>query len=667
LLIESSEKGAAFLVRRVGGDWREVYGLTPGHVTTIGRSSTNRIIVDDEICSRNQCEVFQAGNSWVLRDLRSRNGTHVDGRQVSGDWSLEVGQIIQIGSFALGFIHDLTELPDGLIADRETVTTEFKIGDGGLSDQIEILHRKGKSVIASEDSANRYSSELSKLFRLGLELGTAETPAELSDVVLMSLSRETVADICAILLLPAKPDQEPQPSGLQVVAYRAENDLPYQRVSDNLSQTVLTSREAILGNNVESDATLSVFDSLGKMKAMSVICAPIRSGDKLLGLVHLYSTNPDNSLDIDDLEYVVAVSDQFGVALDKIHQREVLATGLEKVRGTARMMRKQLELTSQLIGVSEIMNELRATIGLIAKSDATALVRGESGVGKELVARAIHYQSNRSDGPLVCMNCAALSESLLESELFGHEKGAFTGAFERKMGRFEQSDGGTLFLDEVGEMSPSIQAKFLRVLEGHPFERVGGRQSLKVDVRVVAATNRNLESAIEDGSFRKDLYFRLHVAEIRVPPLRQHIEDVEVLANHFLEKFAKKSGSNIAGFTQGAMDALTNYHWPGNVRELQNTIERTVIMCANEVVCESDIRLSSLEQQLAVPACATAPVASIGYRSVSIADLEKEHILATLEHLDWNKSQAAQILGIERSTLDRKLKRYHVTRPDRAG
>ena len=666
-MTESTEIGSAFLVRRVRGEWREVYGLTSGQVTTIGRSSTNRIVVDDEICSRNQCEVFQAGNAWVLRDLGSRNGTLVEGREVSGDWSLEVGQLIQIGSFVLGFTHELTELPAPDVVDGETVTTEFKMGDDDLDDEIRILHRRDHSVIASEDSANRYSSELSKLFRLGLDLGTAETPSELANVVLMSLSAETVADICAILLFPARLDEKPVPSNLQVVAYRAESDLPYHRVSDNLSETVLTSREAVLGNNVEGDTKLSVFDSLGKMQAMSVICAPVRSGDKLLGLVHLYSTNPDNALDIDDLEYTVAVSDQFGVALDKMHDREQLATGLEKVRGTARMMRKQLELTSQLIGISDTMNQLRATIDLIAKSDATALVRGESGVGKELVTRAIHYRSKRNDGPLVCMNCAALSETLLESELFGHEKGAFTGAVERKMGRFEQADGGTLFLDEVGEMSPAIQAKFLRVLEGHPFERVGGRQQLTVDVRVVAATNRDLETAVEEGLFRKDLYFRLHVAEIRVLPLRQHPEDIEVLANHFLKKFTEKSGSNITAFTPGAMNALTNYHWPGNVRELQNTIERTVIMCVNEVVCESDIRLSSLEQQMVGGVTAPVSVAPAGHRPISIADLEKEHILSTLDHTDWNKSQAAQILGIERSTLDRKLKRYHVTRPDRSG
>jgi Nif-specific regulatory protein len=245
--------------------------------------------------------------------------------------------------------------------------------------------------------------------------------------------------------------------------------------------------------------------------------------------------------------------------------------------------------------------------------------------------------------------------------LFGHEKGAFTGAVDRKVGRFEQADGGTLFLDEVGEMSSSIQAKFLRVLEGYPFERIGGRKPLQVNVRIVAATNRDLEEAVEDGDFRKDLYFRLQVAEITASPLRERRDDIELLARSFLQKFVQKTGRVITGFTDEAMQTLRDYNWPGNVRELQNTIERTVILCRNEVVRASDIQLSGLATRPAQPAADRSP--SEEYRELSMADVEQEHILKTLEHTGWNKSRAAQILGIERSTLDRKLKRYHVPKP----
>jgi len=317
-----------------------------------------------------------------------------------------------------------------------------------------------------------------------------------------------------------------------------------------------------------------------------------------------------------------------------------------------------------LIGTSEAMEELRHRIALIASTDATALIRGDSGVGKELVARSIHFNSPRRNGPFVCMNCAALAESLLESELFGHEKGAFTGATDRKIGKFEQADGGTLFLDEVGEMTPSIQAKFLRVLEGHPFERIGGRKPIQVDVRVVAATNQNLEQGIKDGRFREDLYYRLHVAEIRVGPLRERKHDIPVLAEYFLERFVEKTGRQIRGYSDDAMEILVAYDWPGNVRELQNTIERTVILCAEELVLPGDIQLSAYSAATTEPAPASTPTPASKYRRISLAELEHEHILATLQATDGNKSKASQILGIERSTLDRKLKRYQAASAD---
>jgi Nif-specific regulatory protein len=260
------------------------------------------------------------------------------------------------------------------------------------------------------------------------------------------------------------------------------------------------------------------------------------------------------------------------------------------------------------------------------------------------------------------MNCAALSESLLESELFGHEKGAFTGAVGRKIGKFEQAHSGTIFLDEVGEMSPAIQAKFLRVLEGHPYERVGGGNEVRVDVRVVAATNRDLEDSVDQGRFRKDLYFRLQVLELYVEPLRDRRTDIAILARHFMQRFSKKCGRSVTAILPAALATLVNYDWPGNVRELQNTIERAVILCSGGTIGQNDIQLSALGRNDS-PAVVTA--SSNGYRPVSIETIEQEHILATLEWTKWNKSQAAHILEIERSTLDRKLKKYEVERPNR--
>ena len=306
------------------------------------------------------------------------------------------------------------------------------------------------------------------------------------------------------------------------------------------------------------------------------------------------------------------------------------------------------------------MLQIHQQIAKVAPSKATILVRGESGVGKELVARAVHFTSPRRKGPFVCLNCAALSESLLESELFGHEKGAFTGATERKVGKFEAAHKGTLMLDEIGEMSPSIQAKFLRVLEGHPFERVGGNKPIKVDVRVIAATNRDLEQDVRAGTFRKDLFFRLHVVQILVPPLRRRPEDILELADYFLQKYRVETNRKVIGFSDQAKMQLVRYRWPGNVRELKNVIERAVVLARGEIIELDELTLTNL---------ATASESQMDFNSIvrpyqpkSLADIEAEHIEATLGATEWNKSKTAQILGIERSTLDRKIKKYGITR-----
>ena len=657
----------AFLLTWDGAIWRDVVRLRQGQVTTIGRSATNRIVLQDDACSRNHCEVFHSGGEWRVRDLGSRNGTNINEHRVSGDTAIESGDVIGIGDCRLAFTTSLESAqfspPDvATPGDRVTSATATAVG---TVQEPSILHRTATPEFLTAGNGQRpdanYASELAKLYRLGLEMGTARTRQQLTEVVLANLARETVASISAILL--AGPDASPQPcpADLQVVAYESRKDLPYRRVSDNLSRVVLSKREAILACDVGDHNQLSFFDSLGEMKALSVICAPIIAPDRVLGLIHLYSTNPDNPLDKHDLEFTLAVSNQLAVSLTQLQERDSLQTGLAQARNENRTLRAQLTEEQALIGETSSIIDLRERVSLIAETDASVLIRGESGCGKELIARSIHRQSPRCNGPFVCVNCAALNESLLESELFGHEKGAFTGAIDRKIGRFEQADGGTLFLDEVGEMSPSVQAKFLRVLEGSAFERIGGRKPIQVNVRIVAATNRDLEEAVEDGDFRKDLYFRLQVAEITASPLRARRDDIELLANAFLQKFVRKTGRVIKGFTEEAMELLKDYNWPGNVRELQNTIERTVILCRNELVRATDIQLSSLGSRVSAPAADRAETGE--FRELSMADVEQEHILATLEHTGWNKSKASQILGIERSTLDRKLKRYHVPKP----
>ncbi len=668
-MTNQSETGTAYLVVRDGNQWRDVFRLMPAQVMTVGRSSTNRVVLRDEVCSRNHCEVFQNGDRWLLRDLNSRNGTMVNGLTLDEDWPLEEGQIIQIGGCNLGFTSDLLHAfpeSESSVAVAISDTAELIVFDDPAPEsEPEIVHRQRENRFRDEsmdlkDAPDRTRRDLTSLYRLTLEMGAARDADQLASVVLDGLFGGTRADIGAVLLLPKGLQNRPQSDQLRVAAYRSLKDLPYQRVSDYLSSTVLAEAEAVLARDVGDDSKLVDRDSLGQIHAQSVICAPLRVEETVYGVIHLYSTDRENLLEPNDLEFALALADQMAVALAGLQDRESLENGLARMQGENESLRDQLAIDSELIGDSEAMQQLRQLIDRIASTDATVLVRGESGVGKELVARAIHFRSRRCQGPFVCMNCAALSESLLESELFGHEKGAFTGAADRRPGKFEQSDGGTLFLDEVGEMPLAIQAKFLRALEGHPFERVGGRTTVDVNVRVVAATNRNLEEAVADGTFRKDLYFRLFVVEIQVAPLREHPEDIPQLANFFCEQFARKSEREVGGFTADGLSALQIYDWPGNVRELKNTVERTVILCTGEKITEADIQLSALVSPDSSSAASSHATAG---QQVSLESLEQQHILAVLESTGWNKSQAARILGIERSTLDRKLKRYRVSRP----
>ncbi|MDO8568759.1 MAG: sigma-54 dependent transcriptional regulator [Dehalococcoidales bacterium] len=297
-----------------------------------------------------------------------------------------------------------------------------------------------------------------------------------------------------------------------------------------------------------------------------------------------------------------------------------------------------------IIAKSPRMQQVIEVIKVVAKSNATVLITGESGTGKELVARAIHAQSYRKDKPFIAVSCAALPESLLESELFGHEKGAFTGAHIQRRGKFEAANRGTLFLDEIGDMSANIQVHLLRVLEEKEFNRVGGNDLVRVDVRVITATNREMKRAIADGRFRDDLFYRLNVVSIQLPPLRERREDIPVLARHFLKKFASENQKDIIDFSAGAMDFLLRYEWPGNVRELENAVERAVILARGH-----DIETADLPRE----------GAKFGAASVkSLKDLEREHIIGTLSETGGNCSQAARILGISRMTLYNRMKLY---------
>jgi len=308
---------------------------------------------------------------------------------------------------------------------------------------------------------------------------------------------------------------------------------------------------------------------------------------------------------------------------------------------------------SNIIGRSPAMKKLFETTALVAPSEATVLIFGESGTGKELIANAIHQNSPRKERPLITVNCAALPETLLESELFGHEKGSFTGAIARKQGRFQLAHHSSIFLDEVAEMAPATQAKILRVLQEREFEPLGSTQTIKVDTRVIAATNKNLEEEIKKGRFREDLYYRLNVVSLEVPPIRERREDISLLADFFLKRYAEKNKRILKGFTPRAMDLLMRYDWPGNVRELENVVERAVIMARGEMITPAEF--PDILQELDPEVKATYVDLSPGR---TLKDVEKDMIIRTLEETAGNRTHAAKILGISRRTLQLKLKEY---------
>jgi two-component system response regulator HydG len=347
-------------------------------------------------------------------------------------------------------------------------------------------------------------------------------------------------------------------------------------------------------------------------------------------------------LDFDELELAI------GRAMDHTRLKE-----------ENRALKERLGIgfnTGDIIGRSRVMVELLETVALVAPTEATVLITGESGTGKELIASAIHLNSPRREKPLIQLNCAAITETLLESELFGHEKGAFTGADRRKEGRFRLANHGSIFLDEISEMSVAMQAKLLRVLQEKEIQRVGGEEVLRVDVRVIAATNRDLKAEIKGGRFREDLYYRLNVVTLAVPALRERREDIPLLAQHFLDSFAEKNRKHIKGFTPQAMDRLVRYDWPGNVRELMNAIERGVILCRGDYVSEMDFPLSVSD----VPVPEREAVREELLADLPLEEVEKVTILKTLESAGGNKSETARRLGITRRTLHKKLKKYGV-------
>jgi len=353
-------------------------------------------------------------------------------------------------------------------------------------------------------------------------------------------------------------------------------------------------------------------------------------------------------------EELVSVAEKAAQVRQMGHQRRRTAEELQSERVKNLELRRNLRdqyAFGSILGKSAKMKQIHDLLREVTNTDSTVLIMGESGTGKGLIARILHYNSPRAEGPFVEANCAVYSEGILHSELFGHDKGAFTGAVKQKKGRFELADGGTVFLDEIGDLTPATQLMLLRFLQERIFERVGGEETIRVDVRVIAATHKNLQEGMENGSFRNDLFYRLNVIPIHIPSLRERVEDIPLLGAEFLETIARKTGKPVRGFSAEALEAMSQYSWPGNVRELENVVERTVVLAKGDLV-----NLGDLPPNIANP---SGP-ASEG--RLSLAENERLYILKTLAECDWNKKLAASLLGINRSSLYSKLKKHEIGR-----
>jgi Nif-specific regulatory protein len=406
---------------------------------------------------------------------------------------------------------------------------------------------------------------------------------------------------------------------------------------------VLRTGEPVLVYEAATDDRYGTTESVVLQKIQSIACVPLRLKNRQIGAIYLDSVSRRGRFTRDNLPFLKAFAHQAAVAIEN-------AQRVQHLRDENRHLRQEVQRAhgfDEIIGQSVRMRDVFETVSRVLDTDATVLVEGESGTGKELIARAIHYNGHRSAKPFVAIFCGSLPDELLESELFGHKKGAFTGATTDKKGLFETADGGTVFLDEVGDLSPKLQTALLRVLQLGEIKRVGDTATRKVDVRILAATNRPLKGLIEEGEFREDLYYRLNTIQIDLPPLRHRHGDLPLLAHHFLDQFAKGSRAHIQGFTEGALDALKRYRWPGNVRELENTVERAVVLARGELIAKEDLRLPESD----APETLFEP-------GLPLKEIERRAVERALEEHEGNVSATARALDVSRRWLHYKLKEW---------
>lgn len=722
----------AYLVVHRGMRWTDVIRLSGDVRWTIGRSSSNPIVLRSAQSSRQHAEIRPAitpdGPVWAIADLNSRNGVSVNSRRIQAPTVLTEADQIEIAGFELTFTRNPATLArppvrkspgstasggsgsadDG--ATQDNLAKGWRSEDSGYDgdngeSEVDVVSQittsglarrlnHGTDSVSSGDPSTMDAAD--PLLAMAFALGRAESIEECGEKLMQTLDELLPGATIGLYLFDAEQRAAlVQGGGLAPPRLvRQPKGTRYRRPPTPLIEPILQPKSAaILARNVLGDRRLATENTAGEIDVESIILAPLRpvsresaanrnsdsnreklsaatnqpitEGNLPVGLVHVTTPAGSPALTPNQLRNVVAAGEIFCQAIRSIHREASLTRSLKKSEAVISRLRRQLAGRIQILGNSEPIRLVQQQIAQVAPTPSVVLVRGESGVGKELVASAIHHASPRKDGPLVCLNCAALSKDLLESELFGHEEGAFTGATQQKRGKFEVASGGTLMLDEIGEMSLDLQAKLLRVLEGHPFERVGGQSPIRTDVRVVAATHRDLRAMVEQNKFREDLFYRLNVVEIVVPPLRERGRDVVLLANHFLQTFAESMARGRLKFSALAEKKLQRHRWPGNVRELRNVIERAVVMSPMDAAGDgeateldaNDLMITEVASSKESTGKAGRAGASSEDLNLSLAELEMRHIRRVLESTGGNKSRASTILGIERSTLDRKLKK----------
>lgn len=488
----------------------------------------------------------------------------------------------------------------------------------------------------------RKARDLDALFKISTAINSIQALDPLQRRLLELIFEVIPAERGAILLIGESPEEFASVFGWDKLP---GTDRPVH-VSRTIIRQVLEERIGILSDDVLESEALKAARSLVTSRITSLLAVPLLVFEKLIGVIYLDTSNVMVRFDEDHLQLLTGINGVAAVALENARHFEWLESENRRLQG-------EIKIEHNMVGESPQMRAVLQVVAKVAPRESTVLIRGESGTGKELVARAIHLNSARGGKPFVAINCAALTETLLETELFGHEKGAFTGAVAQKKGKLEVAHGGSVFLDEVSELAPTLQAKLLRVLQEREFDRVGGTRPIKVDIRLIAATNKDLEEAIRAGTFRQDLYFRLNVVSLTMPPLRERREDIPLLSIHFAAKYSKQCKRHVMGISAEARACLTHYDWPGNVRELENAIERAVVLGSADLIRPEDLPEDILETG------APTGVAVTRYHE-AVKEAKKKVILQAVEQATGNYTEAAKRLGVHPNYLHRLIRNLNL-------